>query len=425
MALEYLSYLPALAALLGLAVPILFLFFYIKKTRGYIKKSKDKAQTKIMQLEHDLAQAQQSRQNFLIKEAQLLSRLDAMQSINTNLETAKQQMSLEFKNLANEIFEAKQTSFKEQSQTQLNSLLKPLGDKIKGFEKRIEDTYYKESRERFSLINEVKNLADLNARISKDAINLTNALKGESKTQGSWGEVILERVLEKSGLVKGREYEIQVSLHNDEGRRFQPDVIVKLPDGKDLIVDSKVSLVAYERYCSSEDIDETAKALKQHVLSIRQHIRQLGDKSYQKLSGVRTLDFVLLFIPIEAAFSVAVQEEGELFSEAFDKNIVLVAPSTLLTTLRTIQNIWRYEHQNTNAQEIAEKAGKLYDKFVGFVADLDDVGMKLVAAQSAYDNAQKKLISGRGNLVTRVEALKSLGAKTNKSLPKKVLESSD
>lgn len=338
------------------------------------------------------------------------------------LDRAREQLNGEFKNLANEIFDSKQRTFREQSQTQLDGLLKPLNERIKDFEKRVEETYNQESKERFSLVREVRSLQDLNARISKDAVNLTNALKGENKTQGSWGEVILERVLEKSGLEKGREYDTQVNLKRDDGKRIQPDVVVHLPEGKDVIIDSKVSLVAYERYCSTEDEAERVDALKAHVTSVRQHIRQLGDKDYQNTQSVRTLDFVLLFIPIEAAFGVAVQHDAELFSDAFDKNIMVVSPSTLLATLRMIHNIWRFEQQNKNAQEIARRAGALYDKFVNFVSDLEDIGTRIGSVQTAYDKAHNKLVSGKGNLVSRAETMRELGARVSKALPQNLVE---
>ncbi|MEX1237864.1 MAG: DNA recombination protein RmuC, partial [Pseudomonadales bacterium] len=334
----------------------------------------------------------------------------------------KASLNTEFKNLANEIFDAKQRTFREQSQTQLDGLLKPLNERIKDFEKRVEDTYNQESKERFSLIREVKSLQDLNARISKDAVNLTNALKGENKTQGTWGEVILERVLEKSGLTRGREYETQVSMTNDDGRKSQPDVVVHLPEEKDVIIDSKVSLVAYERYCACDEEAARADALKAHIQSVRQHIKQLSDKDYQKLESVRTLDFVLLFVPVEAAFGIAIQHDSELFSDAFDRNIMVVSPSTLLATLRMIHNIWRFEQQNKNAQEIARRAGALYDKFVNFVGDLEDIGAKLSSVQDAYDKAHNKLASGKGNLVSRAEGMRELGAKSSKSLPRNLVE---
>lgn len=338
------------------------------------------------------------------------------------LQDAKVTLNNEFKNLATEIFEARQIQFKQQSKEQLTNVLAPLQERIKEFEKRVEQTYNDESKERFSLVKEVQNLQELNTQMAREAINLTNALKGETKTQGTWGEIVLERVLEKSGLQKGREYEIQVSVKDAEGRRFQPDVIVRLPEGKDVIIDSKVSLNAYEKYCSSEDDATRATALKAHVHSLRQHIKTLGEKDYQKVEGIRTLDFVLLFMPIEAAFSLAVQEDPEIFSDAFSRNIMIVSPSTLLATLRTIQNIWRYEQQNKNAEKIAKKAGALYDKFVGFVADLETIGSRLESAQDSYKDAVNKLTSGRGNLVRRAELIKELGAATSKSLPVKLLD---
>ena len=321
-----------------------------------------------------MAKTEENLQTALVAEASLKTSLAEQQNQNKEklalLDEAKERMNTEFKNIANEIFESKQQLFKAESKEQLGNLLSPLSERIKEFEKRVETAYNEESKERYSLVKEIRNLQDLNARISKDAINLTNALKGENKVQGTWGEIVLERVLEKSGLERGREYEIQVSMKNEEGRRLQPDVVVHLPEGKDVVIDSKVSLTAYERYCSSDDDTERAESLKLHIQSLRSHIKQLGDKDYHNLDGVKTLDFVLLFVPIEAAFSLAVQTNDDLFSDAFDKNIVMVAPSTLLATLRTIQNIWRYEQQNKNAQEIASRAGALYDKFVSFVSDL-------------------------------------------------------
>ena len=341
------------------------------------------------------------------------------------LEQTKAKLSETFKVLAGDIFENKQQTFKHQSEEQLNQLLKPLGDRLKDFQSRVETAYNEESKERFSLRNELKHLRELNTRISQEAVNLTNALKGESKTQGTWGEVVLERVLEKSGLVKGREYDTQQSLQNDEGRRYQPDVVVHLPEDKDIIVDSKVSLTAYERYCSDTDSAAQQTQLANHVLSLRNHMKQLSSKDYHNLSGVRSLDFVLMFVPIEAAFSLALQHDDGLFSEAFDRNIVIVTPTTLLATLRTIGNIWRYEQQSSNAQEIAQKAGALYDKLVSFIADLDLIGSRLSSTQQAYDDAYKKLSSGRGNLVRRAEAMRTLGAKTSKRLPKGMLADLD
>jgi len=333
------------------------------------------------------------------------------------LENAREKMSLEFKNLANEILEKKGKDFTENNKENMESILKPLREKIQQFEKKVEETYDRESKERFSLAKEIKSLQELNSQISEDAINLTNALKGESKTQGNWGEFVLERLLEESGLRKGSEYAIQVSLKTEAGGSRQPDVIVHLPENKDVIIDSKVSLKAYEQYYSEDDVEKKAKALKEHIQSIRNHIRDLSKKDYQNLESVRTLDFIIMFLPVEAAFALAVQHDQSLFTEAFDKNIALVGPTTLMATLRTIQNIWRYEHQNKNALEIASRAGALYDKFVLFATDLEDIGKRLDQTQESYDNAHKRLTSGRGNLVSRVEQLKTLGARASKNMP--------
>ncbi len=381
---------------------------------------------RLQETREQVAQTEQKLQQALVSEASLKTSLFEQKKQNEEklalLQEARESMNNEFKALANQIFESKHKVFKAQSKEQLDNILSPLSERIKEFEKRVEKSYNDESKERYSLIKEVRNLQELNTRISKDAINLTNALKGESKTQGAWGEIILERVLEKSGLEKGREYEIQVSMKNEEGRRLQPDVIVHLPEERDVVIDAKVSLTAYERYCSTEDNLDRAESLKQHLQSMRQHIKQLGDKDYHNLEGLKTLDFVLLFVPIEAAFSLAVQQDNNLFTDAFERNIVMVTPSTLLATLRTIQNIWRYEQQNKNAQQIASKAGALYDKFVNFVADLESIGSKIDSTQAAYRDAHNKLTSGRGNLVRRAEGMRELGAKVSKSLPQKLIE---
>jgi DNA recombination protein RmuC len=337
------------------------------------------------------------------------------------LQQAREQMSLEFKSIANEILEDKSRRFTASNRESISEILKPLNEKIQHFEKKVEDTYDRESKERFSLEKEIRSLKELNTRISEDAVNLTNALKGENKTQGTWGEVILESILEKSGLVKGREYETQVSLRAEDGSRSQPDVIVHMPEKKHVIIDAKVSLKAYESFCSESDQERRAEFLLQHVQSVRSHVKALSSKDYQNLMTLNSLDFVLLFMPVEAAFSVAVQQDGGLFTDAFEKNIILVGPSTLLATLRTIQNIWRYEQQSQNAIEIASAAGALYDKFVAFVSDLEDVGGRIEAAQKSYEKAHNKLVSGKGNLITRIEKLKQLGARTSKKHTEQVL----
>ena len=333
------------------------------------------------------------------------------------LEESREKLTQEFQVLANRIFEANTQKLSQHSEVQIKQVLNPIQDQLKDFRKKIEDVYEKESQQRFSLTSEIKRLQGLNERISEDAIALTNALKGENKTAGNWGEVVLERILERSGLTKGQEYDVQVSQISADGRRLQPDVVIRLPDNKSVIVDAKVSLLAYEQYHNADnEIDQNA-ALKQHLASIRQHVKNLGSKNYQEAIDVQSLDFVLLFVPIEGAFAAAIQQDAGLFSDAFEQNVMIVSPSTLLATLRTIHNIWRYEYQSQNAMEIAKQAGNLYDKFVNFTQDLQEIGQRLDQTQKAYDSAMGRLSSGRGNLVSRVERLKQLGARASKQLP--------
>jgi DNA recombination protein RmuC len=341
----------------------------------------------------------------------------------TLLVDARVELTHQFKNLANEILENKTRTFTEQNKTNMDALLNPLGEKIKDFEKKVEETYDKESKQRFSLESEISNLRQLNTQISQDAINLTNALKGQTKTQGTWGEVILERVLEASGLMKGREYEAQVCETDEEGRRMQPDVIVHLPEDRHLIIDSKVNLRAYEQFCSMEDGPGRVDEMNRHLTALRRHVDQLSAKQYQDRVRLKSLDFVLMFVPIEPAFTLAMQLDETLFTEALEKKIVIVTPSTLHVTLRTIEHMWRQEDQSRNAIEVAKRSGALYDKFVGFVEDLEDVGQRLNATQKSYDNAHRKLSSGRGNLISRAEMIRQLGAKATKRLPQSVLTS--
>ena len=341
------------------------------------------------------------------------------------VEQLQQKFTTEFKNLANDILEDKSKKFTEQNKVNINEILNPLSEKIKNFEKKVEDVYLNDTKERAGLSEQIKMLHELNQQMSKDANNLTKALKGESKTQGNWGEFILERVLEKSGLVKGQEYAVQESVTDEDGKRLQPDVVIYLPENKCIIIDSKVSLVGYEKYCSADDEIVRISALKEHISSIKKHITNLSAKNYQNLYGVKSLDFVLLFMPIEPAFSLAVQNEIGLFNDAFERNIVIVSPSTLLATLRTIASIWRQEYQNKNALEIARQSGALYDKFQNMVLDLMEVGKKLHLTQDNYDEVMKKLYTGKGNLMTSVEKIKKLGAKTTKSLPQGMLDRVD
>jgi DNA recombination protein RmuC len=340
----------------------------------------------------------------------------------SELARLQETFSKEFENLANRIFEEKSRRFADQNKVSLDQLLKPLGEKIKDFESKVQQSYEQENRDKASLRKEIEMLYSLNQQMTKDAQNLTKALKGETKTQGNWGEMILESILEKSGLVKNREYSLQASLTTEEGKRFQPDVVINLPDAKHIIIDSKVSLNAYERFSSAETEEERNLAIREHLVSLRKHIRELGDKNYQSLYQIRSLDFVLLFVPVEPAFALAVQYDTHLFNEAFEKNIVIVSPSTTLATLRTIASIWKQENQNRNALEIARQGGALYDKVAGFVEDMLTLGTKMRDSQKAYDGAMNKLSKGTGNLLKRTEDLKRLGLKTTKNLPPDIIE---
>ena len=341
------------------------------------------------------------------------------------IERSKEQLGESFKNMANDLLESKSKSFSQSSKENITELLSPLQEKITQFEKRVEETYDKESKERFSLAREIKSLQALNNKISEDAVNLTNALKSDNKAQGTWGEFVLESILEKSGLTKGREYEVQVALKAEDGSKSQPDVIVHLPESRDIVIDSKVSLKAWDAFCSSDKGSDRDALLKQHIASIRQHVKTLSAKDYQNLSGLNSLDYVFLFMPVEAAYSSAVQMDRELYQYAFDRNIIFVVPSTLLTTLRTVQNLWRLAQQNQNANEIADRAGALYDKFVAFVDDLEEVGGRIDATRKSFEKARNKLVSGRGNLVKRAEALRRLGAKTSKRQNTKLVDLAD
>ena len=353
--------------------------------------------------------------NVCMKEAQGRKKIAL-----ADLQGARDELRAQFAELAGKIFDEREQRFAETSQQRLGQLLDPLKERIQAFEKRVEESYQNEARERFSLAKELERLQQLNQRLGDEATNLTRALKGQ-KTQGNWGELVLERVLEHAGLEKGREYQTQVSLKGSDGERFQPDVLIQLPGDKQVVVDAKVSLTAYQALIAAEDEEGRAAALKQHVLSLRSHLKGLSVKDYQRLEGLHSLDFVLLFVPIEAAFSAALQAEPNLFQEAFDRNIVIVSPTTLLATLRVIDSLWKQERQSQNAREIAERAGWLYDKFTLFVADLDEIGTRLQQLDKAYAGARNKLVDGRGNLVRRAEQLRELGARTSKQLPAELL----
>jgi len=333
------------------------------------------------------------------------------------LEETKGRLFKEFELVANKLFDAKQQQFATSSRTNIESVLNPFKEQLRDFHKRVEDVYHKENSERNRLVGQIAELQKQTQQISSDANNLATALKGDNKAQGNWGEIILERLLEQSGLERGREYETQKTHSDEVGKKFKPDVIVHLPEGKDIVIDAKVSLLDYERFCQEAGAAEKELALKKHVDSLRTHIKGLSRKKYENLEGIRTLDFVFIFVPVEAAYIAAIQSAPALFKEAYDNNIVLVSPSSLMVALRTVETLWRYEKQNNNAEKIAQSAGKLYDQFVMLLSSIDDIGKFLDKASEAYDTTRKRLVDGRGNVVKRVETLRGLGAKTSRHIP--------
>jgi len=379
-----------------------------------IRDDLEKERTKNEELNNRITRAE-------VEYANLREKLTTQKS---EMEDLRKKFTLEFENTANKILKQNTKDFAEVNQKNIGEILNPLKEKILTFERKVDDTYQKGLKDQTDLRAELKKLYDLNARISEEANNLTKALKSDSKKQGNWGEIVLERVLERSGLVKGQEYETQVRAQTEDGRIIQPDVIVKLPENKHIIVDSKVSLVAYEAFTNEEQEEKKAVFLKQHVESIKIHIKSLSEKDYQNAPLFDTPDFVLLFMPIESAFSIAIQSDINLFNFAWEKKIVIVSPTTLLATLTTIASIWKHEKQTQNAIEIARQGGALYDKFVGFLKNIEDLGQQISKVSRTYDEAKNKLSVGRGNLVRNVEKLKILGAKTSKSIPANLLENS-
>jgi len=337
------------------------------------------------------------------------------------VEKLQEKFTKEFENLANKILDEKSIKFTEQNQKNIKNILNPLQEKIQLFEKKVEESRKENYGIHQALKEQLMNLQNQNLKITQEAENLTKALKGDSKMQGNWGELVLERVLEKSGLEKDREYTVQQSFTREDGSRVLPDVIIHLPDGKKMIVDSKVSLTDYERYINSEE-DLKEKFLKDHINSLKKHVDQLSAKKYEDLYEMESPDFVLMFVPIETAFSIAINNENGLYNKAFEQNIVIVTPSTLLATLRTIDSMWNNEKQQRNAIEIARQAGALYDKFEGFVSDLTKVGKKMDEAKTEYKGAMNKLVEGRGNIVISIEKLKKMGAKAKKSIPERILK---
>ena len=338
------------------------------------------------------------------------------------LEETHKRLTAEFETLANRILESNTQKFVSKNKESLDKLLLPLSEKIVAFRERVDKTHDQGVKDRAQLLEQVKSLSELNQVVSEETKNLTTALKGQAKTQGNWGEMILESVLQKSGLMEGQEYVVQSNLKGEDGKRYQPDVVINLPENRHLVVDAKVSLVGYERCVNSEDSEEKASALKDHLLSIKNHVSALSQKRYDALYDIQSPDFTLMFVPVEPAFTLAMQSDDTLFDHAFRQNVVIVTPSTLLATLRTVASIWRQEKQTRNALDIAQRSGALYDKFVGFFEDMAEIGLRIDKSHEAYESAMNKLKTGRGNLVNQVQTLHKLGAKAKKALPEDVVE---
>lgn len=407
--------------LLGICAGLLV---YTLNLRSAVARAELQAQTELEQAFSLRTERDQALQNAIRLEAELEAErkhgISRIESINE----AKEALTNQFKNLANEILEDKSKRFTEQNAANLDTLLKPLQAKLSEFKEQVNASYSNEARERYALKSEIERLANLNMRMSDETRSLTQALKGDSKVQGNWGELVLESILEASGLRKGEEYVVQDSHTKNDGSRLQPDVVIKLPEGKSLVVDSKVSITAYARHAQTTDSTVAEQELAAHIQSLRQHIQELSSKNYSSLYGARSVDFVLMFVPIEPAFLLALKTAPNLYQEALSKNIVLVCPSTLMATLRTVAHLWRQDHQNRNALEIAKQCGNLYDKFVGFVDDLERLGQRLDQAQTSYHDAFNKLKTGKGNLIRSAEKIRELGVKPSKNLASPLIESS-
>jgi len=347
---------------------------------------------------------------------------ERLENQKKELEELQKKFTTEFENIATKILKENTKEFTSSNQKNMSDIMGPIKEKLQSFEKKVEETYDRELRDKISLKEEVKKLYDLNSKISDEANNLTKALKGDVKKQGNWGEVVLERILERSGLTKGEEYDREVVMQNSEGQTIRPDVIIRLPEEKHVIVDSKVSLIAYERFVNANGEADAEKFQKEHIISMKAHVKELAEKHYQSSDELNSPDFVLMFMPIESSFAMAVQYDQELFGYAWDNKIVIVSPSTLLATLRTIASIWKQEHQNRNVLEIAKQGGLLYDKFVGFVEDMIKLGKQMDTSKNSYQDAMKKLYDGSGNLVRRAENIRELGAKVKKKLPQTLID---
>lgn len=402
-------------AAMGLGGAALAYGIFKGKEAGRARKQVDE---KDRQLQGAMQDRMTDRQQLATLRAQLAASEQQMQARLNDLAEQKVQLTQNFENLAQRIFEEKSQRFTLTNKENIAEVLNPLARDIHNFKQRVEQTFYEETKDRVALKEELRHLRGMHQQLSTDAQSLTNALRGNQKLQGHWGEVILERILETSGLTRDREYRAQSSIKGDGGQRYQPDVVIHLPENKEVVIDAKVSLVAYERYCNADVSDPASaeKALKDHITSVRTHINGLSAKAYEALPGINSPEFVLMFMPVEAAFHAAIRLDEQLFLQAFEKNVILVSPTTLLITLRTIHSIWRHEYQNQNAQEIAKRAGDLYDKLAGFTEALTDVGDKLQKAQKAHELAIDRLWRGPGSVVRRAEGLKTLGIKTRKSI---------
>jgi len=377
------------------------------------------------QLEKERELKHEAEKLLVSRDSELINLKQRLEEEKKNLEAIQERSRVEFENVAHRILKQQTADFTITSQKGLLDILTPLRERIQDFEKKVDLTYEKGLKDQSDLKAELLKIYDLSVTLDKDAKNLTNALKSDSKRQGNWGEIILERVLERSGLIKDQEYYLQFSTKNEQGAIMRPDVVIRLPEDKHLVIDSKVSLTAYTEYVSAEEEPLRSKKLREHLDSIRRHIKELSEKRYDQLLGINSPDFVLMFMPVEPAFALAVQADHELFNYAWHERVVIVSPTTLLATLRTVSSIWKFEKQNQNALEIADRGGKLYDKFASFVNDLENIGQNIEKAEKAYQEAHKKLISGSGNLIRQVEQIKIMGVTTKKSLPETLINEAD
>ena len=377
------------------------------------------------QLEKERELRHEAEKLLVSRDSELINLKQRLEEEKKNLESIQERSRVEFENVDHRILKQQTADFTITSQKGLQDILTPLRERIQDFEKKVDLTYEKGLKDQSDLKAELLKIYDLSVTLDKDAKNLTNALKSDSKRQGNWGEIILERVLERSGLIKDQEYYLQFSSKNEQGAVMRPDVVIRLPEDKHLVIDSKVSLTAYTEYVSAEEEPLRSKKLREHLDSIRRHIKELSEKRYDQLLGINSPDFVLMFMPVEPAFALAVQADHELFNYAWHERVVIVSPTTLLATLRTVSSIWKFEKQNQNALEIADRGGKLYDKFASFVNDLENIGQNIEKAEKAYQEAHKKLISGSGNLIRQVEQIKIMGVTTKKSLPETLINEAD